>query len=566
MEREYIVTSLNTIKDIAEHTQNDQIKRLAISNLDKFSKQHLNLVVLGQFKRGKTTVINALLGDNVLPSAVIPLTSIITRLIYSDNKIAIVKFVNGTNKEITFEEISDYVTERGNPNNTKGVDFVEIGYPSEYLKQGIVLVDTPGIGSTFEHNTTVAYNYLPNMDAGIFVVSGDPPLSEAEYNYLDSIKEYIEKIFFIFNKIDIMSEAEYKESLEFTKNLIEKKLNVGNIKIFPVSAKLALLSKLENNMELFKKSNFGLFEETINSFIKKDKYNVLISSTMNRTQNLLRDLSMAIELTISAINSPIDELKKKIGLLKERINIISKKLDDMKVLLEGEIKSLKTTIEEDINLFKKQASVKLKNGLGSLTYNEKHKGDIVQIFTEYLKQGINDEFSVWFKMEEQKVSDMLSKILMGYARSVDEETQNIRQVAADLFNVRFDKTEDITYLDPYSRLWYKVDDIITWGIDNIPLLLPKIFFKNYMLKQTEKRIDEEIDRNAGRARYDLFRRIDNTKDKFLDELEIRKSAVVDGIISAVTTGEQIKTASESEVNDRLSSLQYYMTQIKALAV
>ncbi len=558
-----VITLLDTIANIAGNIQNEQIKRIAISNIDKLAKQHLNLVVLGQFKRGKTTAINAMLGENVLPSAVIPLTSIITRLAYSATRTANVRFSNGSLKNISFNEISDYVTEKGNPNNKKGVDHVEIGYPSEYLRQGIILVDTPGIGSTFSHNTAVAYDYLPSMDAGIFVVSGDPPLSEAEYTYLDSIKEYIKKIFFLFNKIDIMSEHEYRESLEFTKDLIQKKLGVSDIKIFPVSARQALQAKLDGNSELYMKSNFRQFDESLEYFIKKDKSNVLIASTMNRTINLAKDLTMHIELTINAVNSPIDELKNKIGLLQSKVHEIDKKIGNMELLLDGEIKSLKASIENNIEQFKIKASTRLKTGISDLSFSNKQKADILHTFTEYLKNGIDNEFSQWFKAEEQRVSKEISRILMNYAKSIDDEINNVKQIAADLFHIHAEKTEDITDLDPYSRLWYKVDDIIAWGIDNIPMILPKFFFKNYIVRQTEKRIDEEIDRNSGRARYDLFRRIDNTRYRFIDELENRKSAIIGGILSAVEKAEQLKTINEPEAREKLRLLKDYIDQIKA---
>lgn len=559
-----VTALLNTIAGIAGNVQDEQIQRIAVSNIDKLAKQHLNLVVLGQFKRGKTTAINALLGENVLPSAVIPLTSIITRLIYNEDKTATVKFSRGTAQEISFNEIGDYVTERGNPNNKKGVDHVEIGYPSDYLRQGIILVDTPGIGSTFAHNTAVAYEYLPSMDAGIFVISGDPPLSEAEYTYLDSIKDYIEKIFFLFNKIDIMSEHEYRESLDFTKDLIQKKLGISDIGIFPVSARQALQAKLERNDELLLKSNFRQFEDSLRHFIRKDKSGVLAASTMNRALNLAKDLTLHIELTINAINSHLDELKNKIALLQDKVREIDKKIRDMELLVVGEIKSLKASIENNTEQFKIQASVRLKKGIPGLSYSDKHKEDILRTLTVYLKKGIEEEFSRWFKAEEQRVSQEISRTLMNYARSVDDEINNIRQIAADLFHIHAERTGDITSMDPYSRLWYKVDDIISWGIDNVPMILPRFFFRNYMVKQTEKRIDEEIDRNSGRARYDLFRRIDSTTEKFIDQLETRKSSVIGGILSAVTRAEQLKTINESEAREKLKILEEYLVQIKAL--
>ena len=558
-----VTTLLNTIAGIAGNVEDEQIQRIAVSNIDKLAKQRLNLVVLGQFKRGKTTAINALLGENVLPSAVIPLTSNITLLTYNEDKTATVRFTEGTTRDISFNEISDYVTERGNPNNKKRVHHVEIGYPSEYLRQGIILVDTPGIGSTFAHNTAVAYDYLPSMDAGIFVVSGDPPLSEAEYTYLDSIKDYIDKIFFLFNKIDIMSEHEYLESLEFTKDLIQKKLGISDIRIFPVSARQALQAKLERNDELFLKSNFRQFEESIQHFIRKDKSGVLAASIMNRALNLAKDLTLHIELTINAVNSPLDELKNKIVLLQDKVREIDNKIRDMGPLVEGEIKALKASIENNIEQFKIQASIRLKKGISGLSSTDKHKEDILRTLTAYLKKGIEEEFSRWFKAEEQRVSQEISRTLMNYAKSVDDEINNVRQIAADLFHIHAERSGDITSLDPSSRLWYKVDDIIAWGIDNVPMILPRFFFRNYMVKQTEKRIDEEIDRNSGRARYDLFRRIDNTTEKFIDGLETRKTAVTGGILTAVTKAEQLKAMNEHEAQEKLQTLGDYLGQLKA---
>ena len=78
----------------------------------------------------------------------------------------------------------DYITEKGNPRNRKGVREVEIAYPSDYLQDGVRVIDTPGVGSVYSHNTEVAYNYLPQVDAAIFVVTVDPPLSAAEQEFL----------------------------------------------------------------------------------------------------------------------------------------------------------------------------------------------------------------------------------------------------------------------------------------------------------------------------------------------------------------------------------------------
>ena len=111
---------------------------------DRIKTSTLSLAVLGQFKRGKTSFINALIGETILPTAVIPVTSIITVLKYHPEKLIKVIFFNKKEKIIKFNEIEKYVTEKGNPNNKRGVKIVEVNYPLDYLKKGYLAYRHPG--------------------------------------------------------------------------------------------------------------------------------------------------------------------------------------------------------------------------------------------------------------------------------------------------------------------------------------------------------------------------------------------------------------------------------------
>ena len=145
--------------------------------IEKIENNVFNLVVLGQFKRGKTSLINALLGSEILPTAVVPLTSIATILKYGETFNIKVYFKDGRVIETEPASLTQYVTEKGNPRNEKDVQEVVITYPSSYLKDGVRLIDTPGVGSVYEHNTDVAYQYLPKSDAALFLFSVDQPVS-----------------------------------------------------------------------------------------------------------------------------------------------------------------------------------------------------------------------------------------------------------------------------------------------------------------------------------------------------------------------------------------------------
>lgn len=131
----------------------------------RFAEGAFNLVVAGQFKRGKSSVINALLDHSLLPVGAVPLTSVVTILCHGATPAATVHFLDGKARAVPTGQLADYVTERGNPGNAKGVREVIVAFPSEWLAGGTRLVDTPGIGSVDQHNTDVALRYLPQVDA-----------------------------------------------------------------------------------------------------------------------------------------------------------------------------------------------------------------------------------------------------------------------------------------------------------------------------------------------------------------------------------------------------------------
>jgi hypothetical protein len=174
---------------------------------EKLLSSSFNLVVLGQFKRGKTSLINALLGASILPVGVVPLTSIPTVLTYGEALRSKVYLNDGQVLEVRSENLAEYITEKGNPKNVKAVSHALVTYPSDYLKDGVRIIDTPGVGSVYQHNTDVAYQYLPKSDAALFLLSVDQPLSQAELDFLKEVRQYS-------NLLRVISHARFEIDLE----------------------------------------------------------------------------------------------------------------------------------------------------------------------------------------------------------------------------------------------------------------------------------------------------------------------------------------------------------------
>ncbi|MBR5128450.1 MAG: dynamin family protein [Firmicutes bacterium] len=204
---------------------------------EKLESDHVTVSVIGQFKRGKSALVNRILEDAVLPVGIVPVTAVVTTVEYGE-KSAAVHFNNGVVKEVEFEEISTYVNEQENQDNKLNVTKVAIKTPSEFLKSGLTFVDTPGVGSMHENNTVEAYAFVKESDAVIFTLSVDSPINQIEIDFLKNAKEYAAKFYFAINKIDAIADEDLEAYLAYCRRFIAGLMEVDDIMMFPVSAKM----------------------------------------------------------------------------------------------------------------------------------------------------------------------------------------------------------------------------------------------------------------------------------------------------------------------------------------
>ncbi len=203
---------------------------------EKLEDQSITVSVIGQFKRGKSCLVNALLGEDILPTGIVPITSAATKIRYGEPSCS-VRFFNGVVKPVKEEELSRYINEQENPGNQLGVDCVDMTAPSDFLKDGLTFVDTPGIGSYHKNNTDAAYAFIRESDAVIFMLSVDSPINEIEIDILHNTKEYAAKFFFAVNKIDTIGDAEQAAYIAYCRNLLCTLMGVEDVVLFPISAK-----------------------------------------------------------------------------------------------------------------------------------------------------------------------------------------------------------------------------------------------------------------------------------------------------------------------------------------
>ena len=136
----------------------------------RLAEDRFNLAVVGRFSRGKSSLMNAILGSERLPTGVVPLTSVITTVTYGSQERVTLHF-RGTSlfEDIRLDELPAYITERGNPGNRRGIEVAEVQLTAAILRHGFHFIDTPGMGSSIIENTRTTEAFIPEADALILV-------------------------------------------------------------------------------------------------------------------------------------------------------------------------------------------------------------------------------------------------------------------------------------------------------------------------------------------------------------------------------------------------------------
>ncbi|MGA8839904.1 MAG: dynamin family protein [Candidatus Aquilonibacter sp.] len=202
----------------------------------RLAEDRFNLVVVGRFNRGKTSLMNALLSTRRLPVGIVPLTSVITTVSYGSEEVATLEYHGRSIPDrVPIDALADYITEEGNPGNARGIRTAQVQLPSELLRRGFYFIDTPGIGSAVVENTRTTHQFLPEADAVLLVTSFESPLSEDEIEVIKTIQSYGRRLFFIVNKKDLATSDERVRVMEYVQNVL-RAMDVPNPEVFQVSA------------------------------------------------------------------------------------------------------------------------------------------------------------------------------------------------------------------------------------------------------------------------------------------------------------------------------------------
>ena len=245
-----------------------------IRKLKQWSTGLYRIVVMGEIKKGKSSFINALLGiRDLVPVSSNVATSTIYKICYGEKVAYKVFFSKESQKPcivIDKSELPQYGTEDGNPANEKQVDFIQVFVPSDFLKGGLVIIDTPGLGGLFKQHKRITYEYVPKADA-VFMVSDsvESPIGKAELELLDDLKKVTDQIFFVQTKsMAVDAEARQARERNNRQTLERHGFSPDELRYFVVDSQLKLEADSAKDKEDLIDSGFVPLAMFVNNEIK----------------------------------------------------------------------------------------------------------------------------------------------------------------------------------------------------------------------------------------------------------------------------------------------------------
>ena len=362
------------------------------TRIPKLEAERFHLVVLGEFNHGKSTFVNALLGQDVLPTGITPTTAAINHVVYAQTPTARVVLTSGESKLLDPGQLKEWVTVAGG--HAGEVAFVELGYPSDLLQNNVVLVDTPGVNDLNEQRAEVTYGYVPRADAVVFLLDAGQALKDSEREFLRSrvLEAARDRLIFVLGKMDLLNPDERTAVVEYVKQGLAQ--ITPDPVVFPLSAK---------DWAKTKDADSGMPElmKYLERFLARDRAQVILDNAAADATRTASYLENNLGVRMRAYDMDIGELETRIGAVREQLDASKRKLDELHGRIDAEAGSIKNQIGLDLEQFAKAFVQALPAQIDSVD------ADDVKI---HLPAFIEDKFKEWAEVEGMKLAAMLEHL------------------------------------------------------------------------------------------------------------------------------------------------------------
>ncbi len=532
-----LVSALNELAAVGTVRDREQLAALQ----DRLDAARLRVLVAGEAKRGKSTLINALLGRDVLPSGVTPLTAVATTVRFGREPRAEVLFLDGHEQKYPLTALPDLVTELGNPRNRRRIAGVTVYLDEPLLAAGVELVDTPGTGSVFEWDTETAHQVLQSMDVAVLVLTATPPVSASERDLLARVTGLSVTTFVVLNKADHLDEPGLAEAAEFTRRVLRESGHDGNV--YPMSARAAL-----GGFD----SGFAAFEADFAAYVLARGQADLHASATAQARRIASSLLDEVALTRRAAEMRAGDAAGRVEQFGARLSEVTVRSRDAAAVVEAESARLLIALNESADEDPSRLGRKVTRQLSLLLDGELRTAapaEIERRGRERLAALTIAAAEAWRRPQREAIEAGLARVDTRLAADLHAELGVLRASAAELLGLDLAVPEPAGRLAESRGFFYTTDE----DVGQTELLagavrrrLPGEFGRRAARQHLRREAPGLIVSQVGRARADLQYRLAEATRALVRVVEQRYADGTGRIQSALRTAAELREASAAE--------------------
>ena len=436
-------------------------------SLDNLRNDIFDVVVCGEVKKGKSSFINAIIGERILPVDTKVATSQAFRIVNSNKQAFYLVFTDGTKQEVERDDLENYgsqvrIDKNGEPITFgKIVDYMEVHTPIPFLPQSVVLVDTPGLGAIYANHATVTKRHLAKASAVIFILDPTNPITEPEISFLNEVTGITPNVLLVMTKQDNYDEEYINTQINRdVEILVEKgfkeKISANEIKILPMSSTLLYDVK---NADLEADEQKIFYEASFFDNVKTELLKMLqMTIGLSKSSTAYNALNQYNSRVMAAVAESEEVLKSP----NSAQQLLTRK-QQIKASFQAtwgpngnEQKALITSVNNIITAFSTKATAlfnpgtdlynKLLNEIDSLVDYQTTKSYAEQfpnkMMTEYMQawQGLNEECAgkinqTMSKFQKEMTEDVSTQMQRGMSNAITLPSYNLPKYGAmDYFN------------------------------------------------------------------------------------------------------------------------------------
>lgn len=507
------------LADLAQELGAEPVTEEARELAVRVSEGRFYVACIGQFKRGKSTLLNALVGHEVVPTGFVPVTAVPTVIRFGDQPHARVRMRDGAWRDVELTDLKEFVTEELNPENKKAVDGAEVFVPSPLLSSGMCFVDTPGLGSVFTGNTATTQAFIPHIDAALVVVGADPPIAGEELALVESIGTQVQNLILVINKADRTSDPERAAAAKFTRQVLEKRLHRPMGVVFEVSA----AERMEDRGPL---RDWEKLLASLHHLVEDSGRNLVRAACDRGLQRLSEQLLAIISEDRNALLRPIEESERRIELMKETIIEAERSMREMDYLFMAELHRISDIFGERHRRFFHSSWTESETEFDkelpsvSLGFGPRYRRRVMHLAQEISRSKVVP----WLKPEQEEGERQYRAAAL---RFVEMGNSFLKKLAGAGLG---ELTRMPHALDPEKglrvRSTFIFEDFIGTAQPPSPLrwladvFLPLVGARKVITNEAREFLEHLLDVNSSRVQNDVLNRIQDSRGRL--EAEIRK--------------------------------------------